>query len=152
MCEYHKMELFAIYAGRFLLYNAAMKFLKAHKNDILLILAVLILAGGVWVYTLCTRSHGGEAVVTVDGEEVLRAPLSEPRTYIRQDPSGEVLNTVVIRDGRVCVESASCPDKICVNQRQIDRTGETITCLPNKTVVKIVAADPNASDDIDFMS
>ena len=118
-----------------------MKFLKAHKNDILLILAVLILAGGVWVYTLCTRSHGGEAVVTVDGEEVLRAPLSEPRTYIRQDQSGEVLNTVVIRDGRVCVESANCPDKICVHTGWIEYDGQLIVCLPHKLIVTVVGGE-----------
>ena len=118
-----------------------MKFLKAHKNDILLILAVLILAGGVWVYTLCTRSHGGEAVVTVDGEEVLRAPLSEPRTYIRQDQFGEVLNTVVIRDGCVCVESANCPDKICVHTGWIEYDGQLIVCLPHKLIVTVVGGE-----------
>ena len=121
-----------------------MKFLKAHKNDILLILAVLILAGGVWVYMLCTRSVGGEVVVTVDGEEVLRAPLSEPRTYIRQDQSGEVLNTVVIRDGRVCVESANCPDKICVHTGWVEYDGQMIVCLPHKLIVTVVGGEIGA--------
>ena len=118
-----------------------MEFLKKHKNDILLILAVLILAGGVWIYTLCTRAAGGEAVVTVDGEEVLRAPLSEPRTYVRQDQSGAVLNTVVIRDGRVCVESANCPDKICVRTGWVQYDGQMIVCLPHKLIVTVVGGE-----------
>ena len=121
-----------------------MSFWKAHKNDILLVCVLLLLAGGVWIYTLCTRSSGGEAVVTIDGEEVLRAPLSEPRTYLRQDQSGEVLNTVVIRDGRVCVESASCPDKICVNTGWIQYDGQMIVCLPHKLIVTVVGGQTGA--------
>ena len=121
-----------------LLYNTRMSFLKKYKNDILLIIAILILAGGVWGYTLCTRNAGGEAVVTVDGEELLRVPLSEPHTYIRQDQSGEVLNTVVVRDGRVCVESANCPDQICVRTGWIQYDGQMIVCLPHKLIVTVV--------------
>ena len=127
-----------------MLYNADMSFLKAHKNDILFILLMLLIAGGVWVYTLCNRDAGGEAVVTVDGEEVLRVPLSEPHTYIRQDQSGEVLNTVVVRDGRVCVVNANCPDKICVRTGWIQYDGQMIVCLPHKLIVTVVGGETGA--------
>ena len=32
---------------------------------------------------------------------------------------------------------ADCPDKLCVHQKAIERTNETIVCLPHKVVVEI---------------
>ena len=103
---------------------------------------MLLIAGGVWIYTLCNREAGGMAVITVDGEEMLRVSLSEPHTYIRQDQSGEVLNTVVVRDGRVCVESANCPDQICVRTGWIEYDGQMIVCLPHKLIVTVRGGNP----------
>jgi hypothetical protein len=91
--------------------------IKRHKNDLLLILAVLLLTGGVWLYTRLTREAGGEAVVTVDGKEVAVLPLDTDTalTVAAQDGSG-CSNTVTVADGRVCVSAANCPDRLCVGQ------------------------------------
>lgn len=52
--------------------------------------------------------------------------------------SDDKYNILVIKDGKASIKSASCPDQICVRQKSISKVGETITCLPNKTVIKIV--------------
>ena len=43
----------------------------------------------------------------------------------------------MIRDGKADVTEADCPDKLCVLQGKISRSGQTIICLPNKTMVTI---------------
>ena len=124
---------------------------KTLKNDLILLLAVLLLAGGCWLWIETSKKEGNFAVIVVDGVETEKYPLSVNAEIRLERPDGGY-NILVIQNGEADVIEASCPDKVCVNQRKISRTGETITCLPNKTVVKIVSADPNTSDDIDFMS
>lgn len=126
-----------------------MNFIKDKKirNDILLILAVLLLAGGFWLYTEFSKEEGKYVAVIVNGVETSRYSLSD-NLEIRLENNGGY-NILVIRDGKADVIEASCPDKICVNQHSVSKTGETITCLPNKTVIKVVG---NGEDEIDFVS
>jgi hypothetical protein len=42
---------------------------------------------------------------------------------------------------------ADCPDKLCVHQKAISATGETIVCLPNKVVVEIAGETEDAEFD-----
>ena len=53
------------------------------------------------------------------------------------DTQKEVCNTVVIKDGTVYMESASCHNQVCVKHSAISLTGESIICLPNKIIVRI---------------
>jgi len=46
-------------------------------------------------------------------------------------------NTVVIKDGEVFVEKATCKNQVCVKSGKISKKGESIICLPNKVVVEI---------------
>ena len=84
--------------------------------------------------------------VTVDGE--LFGVYSLTENVTAEIPHGEgQYNRFVIQDGRVYMESASCPDGICVDHRPIFRDGESIVCLPNRVVVTVtVEADGNAPD------
>lgn len=45
---------------------------------------------------------------------------------------------LVISDGKADMESADCPNQICVHHGAISHTGETIVCLPNRVVIEIV--------------
>lgn len=45
---------------------------------------------------------------------------------------------LVISDGRADMESADCPNQICVHHSAISHTGETIVCLPNRVVIEVV--------------
>ena len=123
-----------------------MEILKKHKNDILLILSVLILAGGVWLYTVFTRAPGAEVVVTVEGAEVCRFPLDDNREFIIGE--GERQNLLVISDGEAAITNASCPDHVCVKSGSISFDGQTIVCLPNKVVVSIVGGEHSGIDGV----
>ena len=115
---------------------------KTLKNDILLILAALLLAGLLWGVLTMTKRQGGEAVVTVDGDIVAKLPLSEPTAFALNSSYlgiGEegFANVIVVENGRVCVKDANCPDKVCVRTGWIEYEGESIVCLPHKLVVTV---------------
>ena len=112
-----------------------MAFVKKHRADLLLILALLLLAGAAWLYMSLTREPGGEAVVTIDGEERARLPLDEDGQWVFESARGE--NTLVIENGEAYISQASCPDHICVHQGRVSFDGETIVCLPNRLIVTI---------------
>ena len=48
---------------------------------------------------------------------------------------------MVVSDKEVYVESADCPDQICVNSAHINAHGGSIVCLPNKVILKIVSGE-----------
>ena len=112
------------------------------KNDILIILCMLLLAGGMWLYSFCTRRAGGVAVVTVDGDIVAKLPLAEDSAVPILPGGGfeadsDFQNTVVVENGRVCVKDANCPDRVCVRTGWIEYEGESIVCLTHKLVVTV---------------
>ena len=115
--------------------SIAMK-MKRYKNDILLILALLLLAGTVWGVLWLQKKQGGEAVLSVDGEMVQTLPLDTDASVTLKADQGHY-NTVVVEDGRVCVFQADCPDQVCVRQGWIRYEGESIVCLPHRLVVTV---------------
>lgn len=109
---------------------------KKIKHDIILAVAVIIAAAGIWLVTELLKEEGAYAVVVVDGTETARYPL-DTDAEIRLESANGGYNILIIKDGKADVSEASCPDHVCVDQREISRTGEAITCLPNKTVITI---------------
>lgn len=124
----------------------AVSFLKRHRNDILLIAALLALSAGLWAYSLATRQAGGYAVVTIDGETVMELPLNADTSVVLG--RGEHSNTLVIEDGRAYISQATCPDHICIRQGRISYDGQTIVCLPNKLVVTIRGGESPGTDAV----
>ena len=109
---------------------------KRWKNDILLILTLLLLACAVWGTLRFAEKQGAEAVVSIDGEIVARLPLREDAAMTFSPDSADS-NTVVVEKGRACVLEANCPDRICIRQGWIQYEGDSIVCLPHKLVVTV---------------
>lgn len=116
-----------------------MDFIRRHKNDILLVAALLLLALGAWVFVLFSRQGGAEAVVTVDGTETARLPLARDTVLVVGE--GGHTNTVVVENGEVYVSEASCPDHVCIYQGRIRYDNQAIICLPNRLIVTVSGAD-----------
>lgn len=117
------------------------------KNDLILIGIVLFLGLAVLAFTNLTKTEGSKVIVTVNGEVYKTFPLNKDTTFTVTGEDG-AYNTFVIKDGNVDMTDASCPDRICVNQRQIHYNHETITCLPNKVVLEITEGQENDVDII----
>lgn len=124
---------------------------KKKKNDRILIIFLLVLAVvsllAVKLYQKRT-TYDAVAVVTVDGKEYGRYPLTE-NARITIDAGNGNINVLVIRDGYADIVKATCPDKICVNHAKIRGNGQTMVCLPNQVVVEIVN-QKEESEDVDL--
>lgn len=117
------------------------------KNDIILVGIILLLGAGILLYFNLTKSEGSKVVVTIDGEVYDTFSLSEDTTYTVEVEKG-VTNTFEIKNGYVNMLEATCPDKICVNHKDIHFNHETIVCLPNKVVLEIVDGEDSEVDMI----
>lgn len=95
-----------------------------------------------------SKSDGNKLIITVDGKEHITLSLDEDITYTIQHEDGH-WNTVIIKDGYAEMLGASCPDKLCVNHPAIQYNNESITCLPNKVVIRIAS---DKESDVDIIS
>ncbi len=118
------------------------------RRDLILLLAVLVI-GLIGIVILYTRpaALNGEVEVAVDGEVVMTLPLSEDTEVTIEGVDGGE-NLLVIQDGTAKIESASCPDGICVRHYAISRDGESIICLPNRVVVTIRGGEKGDVDAV----
>lgn len=106
------------------------------KKDVLLIGSVVILAALFWlVPRIIDMFHEDEKLqlrITVAGNEYGTYALEKEQIIEIQDT-----NVCEIKNGKVSMISAQCPDQLCRRQGPIHRQGETIVCLPNKVVLEI---------------
>ncbi|MCI5622445.1 NusG domain II-containing protein [Anaerostipes sp.] len=107
------------------------------KKDVILIsviLGIALISFGIMKFT---QKSGKEVVVTVNGSEVFRGELAKSQTFEIPVKDGE--NVLEIKDGKVIMKEADCPDQICRKHKAIDKSGETIVCLPHKVVIEVEA-------------
>lgn len=116
------------------------------KNDIVLIVSLLVLISIAALALFLFRAAGDTVVVTVDGKTFGTYSLREDRTV--EIRSGEGYNLLVIEGGHAYVKEASCPDGICSSHRPVSHDGESIICLPNRVVVEIRAESGETPDII----
>ena len=117
---------------------------KKLRNDLILIAALLLIAGVLYLALNLGRQEGGVVVVRVDGVEVERHSLSVNGTF----PLNGGSNILVIGDGKAWLSDADCPDLLCVKQGKIHYTGQVITCLPNRLTVTVEGGE---SDGVDLV-
>lgn len=120
---------------------------RKYKNDIIFIAAILAVVAIAAVALLLLRGEGSTVTVAVDRQIIGTYSLAIDRVVDITTDDGE-MNRLVIRDGKAFMESATCPDGVCVSHRPISREGETIVCLPHKVVVTVIGGNENEPDVI----
>ena len=83
---------------------------------------------------LLTGEDAAQAEIYSDGKLVKTVALS-----VDQEFTVEGKNTVTVRDGKIAVTDADCPDHYCMD-RGFCSGGVQIVCLPNKLVIKFVGS------------
>lgn len=116
------------------------------RLDLVLIVVVLVAAGLCYLFYMGGAVDGAMAVVRVDGTVVKELPLSEDTQYTVETPQG--INVIEIKDGHADVIEADCPDGVCTEHKTIQKTGETIVCLPHKMVVTIEDGEAQEIDAV----
>ena len=117
--------------------------MKQLRYDLLLIALLLLLSAAAWLL-LRPRGEGAVAVVTVDGAEAGRYPLSEDRTVRIESPGG--YNLLTIAGGAAAVTEADCGDHTCVRTGEIRLDGQSIICLPHKVVITVEGGEADGVD------
>ena len=112
------------------------------RADLILVVALLLLAGILYLTMNANRQEGGVAVVRVNGVETERYSLLQNGSF----PLNGGSNILVIEDGYAWMSEANCPDHICVRQGKIHYTGQVITCLPNRLTVTIEGGEDGGVD------
>ena len=117
------------------------------RNDIILITVILALALGAFLIFRSCAKEGSVVSVTVNGEIYKRVSLDTDTTFdVITGESGEHKNTVTVKDGKVSVTYADCPDGICKSHRAINKRGESIICLPHRVAVTVEGGEEGNVD------
>ena len=118
------------------------------KKDLILICSVLVLAAAFWLVPRAVVFFGNSKEqklrITVSGEEYGTYSLEEDQVIKVGDT-----NVCEIKDKKVSMISADCPDQLCIHQRPIQLQGETIVCLPNKVVLEIMGTKQTDQEALD---
>ena len=118
------------------------------KNDIVLILVLLVGSAVLALFLLLTKSSGKSVIVSIDGEIVAAFSLDTDAEYEIEGYGGGT-NYLVIKDGYAYLSEASCPDHLCVNMGKIKNSGQSIICLPNRVLIEISQDEASAEAEYD---
>lgn len=118
-------------------------------NLILILVIAAVACAGLFATRLMGANTDADTATVVirDGEQnVYELPLGQDATKAITTDLGT--NVIEIKDGRVHVEEADCPNQDCVHQGWIDAAGQQIVCLPHKLTVDIVDEGAEAAYDV----
>jgi len=123
------------------------------KGDIFLII-LLLTAAVLWFGkdVFWPDSAHKQAVIIVDGQVYATLPLAgnNELSEIPVKLPGNNYVRIVNEKDQIWVEDSSCPDKVCVKTGKIAKTGQSVVCLPNKTMVYIEGSEKSEVDDISY--
>lgn len=122
------------------------------KKGDLAIIVILIAAILVWFSKDIFLADNGDikAIIKIDGEvhSTLVLDKSDARKEIPLNLPDDNFMRIITEKGQVWIEESTCPDKICEKTGVISKRGQSIVCLPNKTVVFIEGMDDEMIDDV----
>ena len=107
------------------------------KYWIMILSFVLLVSAAGGVFLLNSNPNAAFARIVSDGEVVETVSLHVDREFTVVSPGGGE-NTVTVKNGKIAVTAASCPDHYCM-QRGFCDGGMQIVCLPNRLVIEFVA-------------
>lgn len=118
------------------------------KTEKTFILGLLLLALVLWAAMHFLRPQNyGIICITVNGEEYGTYSLAEDQII----SIGET-NVCQIKDGKVSMTQANCPDHLCIRQGAIDDSGGMIVCLPNKVTIEGIRKAESQEEGIDSIA
>lgn len=116
--------------------------MKKYKKDCLIVLGMVLLALLSFLILQLFKTPGDFVVVLQQGKVMETYDLNQDTTVILSFEEN-TYNILEIKQHKAYIIEATCPDKLCVKQHAISKTNETITCLPNQIVIKVISQKEN---------
>ena len=105
------------------------------KLWIIVIAAILAVCLALSIWLLRPGKPAAYAQVWSEGKLLHTLPLSVDRQITVETEQGT--NVITVRDGKIAVTEASCPDHYCMHRGFCD-SGLQIVCLPNKLEIRFM--------------
>ena len=105
------------------------------KYWIALLAAVFAVCLGLGIWLMMPGQKAEQAEIYSGGKLIKTVSLAQDQEFTLETEFGT--NLVTVRDGKIAVTEADCPDHYCM-QRGFCDGGTAIVCLPNKLVIEFV--------------
>lgn len=112
--------------------------MKAKKGDIIVILIILIVAIILYLIFNSKISNGSQAIIKINNKIYKMIDLNNEtikEETIKFKDSGYM--TLKYDKTGIYVSDVTCPDRICQKSGKINKSNQSIVCLPNKTIIYI---------------
>lgn len=116
--------------------------MKRYKKDSFIIIGIILFAVICYLVLQLFKTPGDFVVVMHQGVITEKYDLNIDTKVIISFEEDKY-NILEIKNHRAYIIEATCPDKLCVKQHSISKTNETITCLPNQVVIKVISQNEN---------
>lgn len=114
-----------------------------------ILIALVLAASAAAAVLLHVFASGTVANVYLNGECIRSIDLSTVTEDYTFTVEGDACTNVVeVAPGKIRVQSADCPDQVCVNTGWITDSSTPIVCLPNKLVIRIESDAGSSSVDV----
>jgi len=107
------------------------------KTRTWILIFTLILAGciGASFYFLSPGEASSRAEITSRGQVIRTVDLRIDQEFTVEHDGG--YNIITVKDGKIGVSEASCPDHYCM-KRGYCNSGTEIVCLPNRMTIRFL--------------
>ena len=105
------------------------------KSWIAVLAAVFVVCLGLGIWLMAPGQKAEQAEIYSGGKLIKTVSLAQDQEFTVEGELGT--NLVTVRDGKIAVTEADCPDHYCM-QRGFCDGGTAIVCLPNKLVIEFV--------------
>jgi len=110
----------------------------SNRTWIILIAAILALCVGFGLFFFSPAENAHRAQIKSGGKVLRVVDLKTDQEFTVDTPGGGH-NIVTVKDGKIAVTEANCPDHYCMD-RGFVAGGTPIVCLPNTLVIEFLGA------------
>lgn len=110
--------------------------INMNKSDFKLIIILLIILIPVIILIISTSKKSDTALVYHNNKLIKTIELKINKNYTVNGDNGKI--KIIVNHNRIKVTSENSKNHLCSKQGYISHSYESIICLPNKVVIKII--------------